>query len=274
MADHRDIFRGGVYAIETTYNRAEKSWHVHAHALVDNAKFALPKADQRVHFSGRNMRAFDLIKLALEYDWTCLWCPSLPKKSRANASEMVINGKRFEFERWVNLCYENRLKVYRAGGWKPITWLPEEEMERRRAWNLANRRVFWIKPVDDRNKACKEVLKYITKCSDFCDDPRCVREFHDAVKSTRLIQCFGSWYGVDFSTAFDTAHLAADWKGPQCACGCNEWHRMGTFFRRDVRMEADGCWYLRQPLDYNARGTIPRPRIRALAEPEPERTGD
>jgi len=290
LALHKDIFSGGVYAIETTYNQQEKSWHVHAHALVD-CIFKLPKSDERVDFAGRKMRAFDLIKLALEYDWSRIWCKGFSERFSAAPrkynkiekngdkefsarAQMAMNGERYAFEEWVRGCHENTLKCYRAGKWVPITYLPEAEMRARTAWNLANRRVFWIKPVDDRDKAVKEVLKYITKCSEFGEIPECVRQFYDATKGTRLIQCFGSWYGIDFSAEFDTRHMAADLKGAECACGLNEWHRIGLFLRRDVEMEADGRWYLRRCFDHTAHGTLVRPTIRALAEREKERTGD
>ena len=171
LAQHKE-FIGGVYAIETTYNRTETGWHVHAHVLVD-AVSALPQKDWRVEFAGRNMPAFTLIKLALEYDWSRLWIKALPKLPRVNASIMTREGERFDFEQWARDCQANALKEWRDGGWKPIRGTSQlAELKRRTDWNIGHRRVIWIKPVDDRNKAAKEVLKYITKCADFCDRRR------------------------------------------------------------------------------------------------------
>jgi hypothetical protein len=279
---HKEMFSGGIYAIETTFNRTDQGWHLHAHILVD-ATFALPSKEQRVDFAGSNMPAFTLIKLALEYDWSQLWCGrktiklangktktitwDYGQKIRANANVDAVLGARFDFENWVRSCFENRLKVYRNKQWIEIPWLTPEEREERTAWNRANRRVMWIKPVDDRERAAKEVLKYITKSADFCDNAGAVKLFCDATRNARMVQTFGSWYGVNFDADFDTRHMD-DWGKLQCACGVNHWERMGVFRFRDVEMSEDGRWYLRRTIDHNSRGTVPRPTIRAL---EPRR---
>jgi hypothetical protein len=272
FAQHKEMFGGGVYSLETTFNRVEKTWHVHGHALVD-ASYSLPANDQRVEFAGRNLPAFTYIKMALEFDWSRLWCKSLPKRPRKNARREVMDGERWEFERWVRASWANSLKERRGRDVVPIEGLSESEMRARTEWNKANRRVMSIRPVDDREKAVKEVLKYITKCSEFVDLPDAIVEFHEATRGARLIQTFGSWYGIDFAADFDTKHLD-DWGHmPQCACGVNEWQRMGIFQRRDVRMETDGRWFLQSHYDHNARGTLARPRIRVLSTSE-LRTGD
>ena len=262
IANHEEMFKGGVYAIETTFNRKEKTWHLHAHALVD-ASFALPKLDQRVNFAGRNMPVFTYLKLALEYDWSSLWIKALTKKPRKNASKNTVQSARLDFEWWARSCHDNRLKEYRHGEWMPIRGLSASEIRKRTEWNQANRRVMWIKPVDDRDRAAKEVLKYITKSADFCDLPYAVKAFHAATRGARLIQTFGSWYGVNFDADFDTRHLE-DWRNPKCACGLNAWERIGVVHRRDVVMEKDGRWYLDRAFDHNSAGTVPRPTIRAL----------
>lgn len=262
IKSHPEMFKGGVYAIETTYNRTEKTWHIHAHVLVD-ATYAFPKVDQRVTFAGRNMPAFTYMKMALEFDWTRLWVKTFPKKPRKNAKKNVLDGERWEFERWTRSCFDNALKTKRGGEWMPIPGLSASEIRMRTEWNAANRRNIWIKPVDDRTKAAKEVLKYITKSADFCDLPEAVKLFYDATRGARLIQTFGSWYGVNFETDFDTRHLD-DWKNPQCACGLNHWERMGIFRARDVEMSEDGRWFVKRTIDHNSRGTVPRPTIRAL----------
>ena len=261
---HPEMFLGGVYAIETTYNRVEKTWHLHAHALVDGT-FALPAKEQRIDFAGRNMPAFTYLKLALEFDWSRMWCKALPKKPRKNANVDTLLGERFDFETWVRSCFANRLKVWNAkrGEWMPIQGLSAEEMQRRTDWNAANRRVMWIKPVDDRERAAKEVLKYITKCADFCDDSTAVKLFYDATRGARLMQTFGSWYGVNFDTDFDTRHME-DCGKLECACGTNHWERVGIFRFRDVEPGEAGRWYLKRTIDHNLGGTVPRPTIRAL----------
>ena len=284
IAQHKEI-KGGVYSIETTYNRRQATWHVHAHILIDSA-FALPVSSQRVTLNGRDMPAFTFIKCALEFDWlkTSLKTSSgAGKIPRKNAGALTIDGSRFVFETWMGDCSLNSVREWQpwrdpetgnwTGHWIPITSLPPAELARRQEWNRNNRRVIDVRPVTDRDKAVKEVLKYITKSSEFIDVPEAIIKFHDATKGARLIQTFGSWYGVDFSTDFDTKHLD-DWNHmPPCACGVNEWQRMGIFQRRDVRFAEGGRCYLKSHHDYNARGTVARPTIRALSTPE-ERTGD
>lgn len=266
LAQHKEMFFGGVYAIETTYNRTQKTWHVHAHVLVD-ASYILPGKDQRVEFAGRNMRAFDYIKLALEYDWTRLWTDALGKKPRKNSGKNVFDGERFAFEEWVRECRLNSLLEYdpRLKKYLPITGLSPAEMRKRSEWNQKHRRAIWIKPVTDREKAAKEVLKYITKSAEFCDLADAVEAFHDATKGARLIQTFGSWYGVDLDTKTDASH-PEDWGELRCFCGDNWFVRMGVFHKRDVRMDAEGRWRLHRVFDHNSGSTVARPTIRALDE--------
>ena len=271
------IFRGGVYAIETTYNRREKTWHVHAHVMVD-AACALPSADWKVEFAGRKMRAFDLLKLAIEFDWTRMWVAGhkhrpasafdFGKAPRKNAAQMTKEGERATFEWWVKDSFANATMEYsfRQKKWVPMS-LPAAEMQAREQWNKLNRRVVWIKAVTDRDKAVKEILKYITKSADFSDLKECVEAFHDATKSARMIQTFGSWYGVKLDTASDAAH-PEQWGELKCSCGENLWARTGLLHRHDVKMDAQGQWHPNKRVFFNCRsgGTVARPTIRALDE--------
>lgn len=271
LAQHKSQFHGGLYAIETTYNRAEKSWHIHAHVLVDAAS-SLPRSDEFVDFGGRRMLLFTLNKMVVEFDWTRLWAKHLGKMPRRNANGPTRDGELYEFESWVEGCFENRTREFRNGRWQEIEWLSASELQRRRKWNRENRRVLDIRPVTDRVKAVKEVLKYITKSSDFIDLPEAVIAFYEATRGARLIQTWGSCYGLDLTVEFDTAH-PEDWSRLECACGSNHWERFGVLYRRDVYMEASGQWRPRPEFAHNPRGTVPRPTIRALEAPE-ERTGD
>lgn len=266
------LFRGGVYAIETTYSRAENSWHVHAHVLADAVR-TLPKKNEGAGcLAGRRMMAFTRLKMELEFCWSRLWIKGLGKATRANASKISLEAERGDFEFWARGCAENRTREFRGGEWRDIDWLPEAELDRRRAWNRANRRVLDIRGVDDRVKAVKEVLKYITKSSDFIRLKECVIAFYEATRGARLIQTWGSCYGIDLTVEFDTSH-PEDWSHMECTCGSNHWERFGVLYRRDVAMDASGRWRPRPELTHNPRGTVPRPTIRALDAPE-ERNGD
>lgn len=272
LAQHKEQFRGGLYAIETTYNRAEESWHIHAHVLTDAARPLPTKREGFGFLAGREMSAFNRLKAELEFDWTRLWVKNLGAVPRENASRESLSNDRYTFENWARACSENRTREFVNGEWRDIAWLPAAELEHRRAWNRANRRILDIRPVTDRVKAVKEVLKYITKSSDFLDLPECVIAFYEATRGARLIQTWGTCYGVDLAVEFDTRH-PEDWSHLECACGCNHWERFGVLCRRDVRMDASGQWRPRPEFNHNPRGTVPRPTIRALEAPE-ERNGD
>lgn len=266
IAQHKSWIKGGVYSLETTYNRREKTWHIHCHILMDAAS-SLPSKKDKVDLAGQRVYAFTAIKLRLEFDWLRLWSNRRGKAARSDAGTMRKAGDTYLFEEWVRDGRQMRLKEWRDGSYRAIEGLSASAMKARTEWNAENRRVIDLRPVTDRDGAAREVLKYITKCADFCDLPEAVEQFWNAVKGARLIQTFGSWYGAKFDTAFDPEHMD-DWGEMKCTCGLNMWERMGVFSRDDVEMDEAGRWHLRHPLNHRCRGTVPRPTIRALNAPE------
>jgi hypothetical protein len=270
LAGYKGFIRGGVYSLETTYNRAEKTWHIHAHVLAD-ACSSLPPAAQKLNLAGRDGYAFLAIKLQMEYDWLRMWGSQWGKPKRANAAQMDLDGERYDFERWIRMGREMAVTEFdwRTKKWVPITGLPPDVLKMRTEWNKKNRRVVDVRPVRDREGAAREVLKYITKSADFCDLPEAVEPFCDAVKGARLIQTFGTWYGAKFDTDFDPEHLD-DWGERKCSCGLNMWEKIGVLYRRDVEMDEAGRWHVKRSLIQHSRGTVPRPTIRALDAREEE----
>lgn len=266
IAEHKAWIQGGVYSLETTYNRREKTWHIHCHILADVCS-SLPTKAEKVDLAGERVYAFQAIKLKLEFDWLRLWGGAWGKKARKSSSKMRAEGDTFTFEEWVRVGRQMRIKEWKDGAFRPIEGISQKAIEVRSRWNAENRRVVHIKPVDDREKAAFEVLKYITKVADFSDLPEAVEPFCNAVKGARLIQTFGTWYGVKLDEEPDPAD-PADWGNFECSCGLNMWERMGVFYRRDVAMDAAGRWHLIASLDHRCRGTVPRPTIRALGAPE------
>ncbi len=261
--------KGGVYALETTFNRKERSWHIHCHILADLVS-ALPSKLVRTRLAGSNVYSFTAMKLKLEFDWLRLTGSAWGKKPRKDADPMKRNGETFNFERWVSMGREMSLREWRDGGFKPIEGLSDVERARRTQWNRLNRRVVDLRPVTDRERAANEVLKYLTKVANFSDLPEAVEPFMNAVRSARLIQTFGTWYGpkIDLAVEFDPEHFD-DWSAMQCACGLNCWERMGVFYRDEVEMDASGRWHLNPRIQHTCRGTVPRPTVRALeAVPE------
>ena len=255
--------QGGVYSLETTYNRKEKTWHVHAHILADVAT-SLPDSSVKTNLAGKRICTFTAIKLKMEFDWLRLWGCAWGKAPRKDAKQSVRDGETYTFEEWVRIGRDNAVKYrdYQQKKNIPLDLSPEE-FARRHAWNKENRRLVDVRPVTDRDGAAREVLKYITKVAAFSDIAEAVEPFCNAVRGARLIQTFGSWYGVKIDDAPD-AEQPKDWGELKCTCGLNIWERMGVFYRRDVVMEPDGRWRLKAPLDHRCRGTVPRPTIRAL----------
>ncbi|HEX3892859.1 MAG TPA: protein rep [Terracidiphilus sp.] len=273
IAEHKRWFKGGVYSLETTYNRREKTWHLHVHILAD-ADCPLPSKSERRTLAGNRLYAFTKLKLELEFDWLRLWTGDWSKPCRMDSGQMRHAGDVYQFEQWYRGTLANKVREwdYFTKSYKRAAGLSDAEFEARTEWNRRNRRMVHIRPVDDRDKAAAEVLKYITKGAQFSDSPDAIEEFMDAVKGARLIQTFGTWYGAKFDTVFDPEHMD-DWGEMKCACGLNHWERMGVFYRKDVYLEADGRWRIRSEVfNRHIGGTVPRPTIRAL-EPEGEATG-
>lgn len=263
---HKAWILGGVYSLETTFNRQQKTWHIHVHILADVSS-PLPPKTEKTMLAGQRVCMFTAIKLRLEYDWVRLWTDHLGKAARKNASQMRREGDAYDFDEWVTAGREMRVREWTPLGYRRIPDLSEAEFARRTAWNIRNRRVVDVRPVEDRDGAVKEVLKYITKCADFSDTPEAVEMFAEAVRGSRLIQTFGSWYGVKLDEK-PNPNEPRDWGDFKCSCGCNMWRRMGIFHRRDVSMDSHGRWWLTRIHNWQSAGTVARPTIRALDERE------
>ncbi len=262
ISQKKGWIRGGVYALETTYNRQQKTWHLHCHILADLAS-ALPGKQDKVTIRGKRMCRFTAMKRRLEFDWLRLWRSDLGKHPRENASKDAVLADVSRFEDWLEVGERMRTKEFRGGRLLPIEGLSPREFAARTEWNRQYRRVVHIKPVDDREKAALEVLKYITKVAAFSDLPEAIEPFMNAVRGARLIQTFGSWYGVDLSGETDDEPAHSDL---HCACGCNDWKRMGLFNRENIEFDVTtGQYFLKLPFDHNSRGTVHRPTIRALS---------
>jgi hypothetical protein len=255
--------KGGVYALETTFNRAEKTWHIHCHMLADLA-CPLPPKSERTPVSGKLIFSFTALKLKLEFDWLRLTESAWDKIPRKDADPAKRNGEVDRFEQWVRLGRENSLKEWRNGSLSSVVGISDGERESRTRWNRDNRRVIDVRPVTARDKAANEVLKYLTKVSNFSDMPSAVEPFMKAVRGARLIQTFGTWYGVKYDPAveFDPDNFE-DWGEMKCNCGANTWERMGVFYRSDVEMDVSGRWQLGRHIDHTCRGTV-RSNIRGL----------
>ena len=282
-AQHKEDLKGGMTAIETTYSRTLKSWHVHAHSLVDLTKPLPSKHAAKVDFFGKKVLPFIALKWRWEYDWLCLWNGKWGKMPSRKQPKIGVqkwkdswDGYWFKFGEWVRA--KRAHSTLWAKQWDGTHYvlrqdLTECEIERYRmleAWNSRNTIVIDIRPVTDREKVVKEVLKYITKVADFGHNPEAVEEFCNATRGVRMVQTWGSWYGVDLETVFDPAHLD-DWGAiPPCACGQNAWENVGVLYRHQVAMDSGGRWLVKRPWAHNCAGMHLRPTIRVWPTPESE----
>jgi uncharacterized protein YecT (DUF1311 family) len=214
--------KGGILAIETTFNNqpesgSYRSWHVHAHMLFDGAT-ALPVCRCRDRITDERtgkMRLrhavkceFVCFKRRIEFDWLCV----------TQGSKRGERWRPADFDYWFARTIE--------GNWR--------DAAARDKWNRSNRRTVDVRRVKNRKKAAFEVLKYATKAAHFADVPAAVNEFIDATKGARMLQTFGTWYGFKFDDDVNTwAHL-------ECGCGCNEFERIGVFYREGVEHDASG----------------------------------
>lgn len=284
IATRKEWIRGGVYSIETTYNRTEKTWHMHAHILADVSTTLPTTRDRKVDVCGKMVLPFTALKWKLEFEWLCLWepkewgrMPSIDPPKTMTAKRIAKWASAWEryrqqYDAWVLSKRDNSTKwakVWDGARFKLRTDLSPAEQRayaKQSAWNAKHTRVIDVRPVLDRDGAAREVLKYITKVADFGDLPEAVEQFCDAVKGARLIQTFGTWYGAQFDTAFDPDHLD-DWGEMKCSCGLNCWERVGIFHRGDVEMDESGRWHLKRALEHAQVGTVAHPTIRAGDRP-------
>ena len=270
---HPEI-RGGIYSLETTYNRIEKTWHIHAHLLCDLAAPLPPKMVTDAHgethknmieLAGAKVYEFKARKMRYEFDWLRLWGMKWGKACRKNADFQRRMGDEYIFEEWVRATREHEINRWCALRRRYVVnaKLPAAELARRSDWNRENRRLVNIKPVDDREGATREVLKYITKGAAFSDLPKVVEEFIDATRGARLVSTFGSWYGVKIDSEDPDPNKPQDWRQLLCSCGV-KYKRIGCFRFQDLRLDSLGRWLLKAPLHDNSAGTVARPTIRAL----------
>jgi len=259
---------GGVYAIETTFSGYDHSWHPHGHVLADLNHPLPPKyievkgrrRENKVDFFGKRVWAFIPLKMRLEFEWVQLttggkWgskpAADPPAKSwKAKAKWQAARAKHEElFEKWVRAAREHSTYHFtvKAGRRRRVpkpdlTDAQLAEYERCRRWNAVHRRAVDIRPVKDRDDACAEVLKYITKVAGFSRNDRAVETFCNATRGLRMVQTFGSFYGFDLAASFDPQHLD-DWGKRECVCGLNVWEKDPRIAHRgDVYMEPTGRW--------------------------------
>lgn len=159
LKQQKAFLLGGVYSIEVTRNKRERTWHPHVHILVDIA-------DPRQKLPWRE---FAERKWRLEFEWF-----------------LLTQGKRKGARRWSSADWEEW-----CGG--------RDASARLRGPSAGvHRRVLDLRPVTRDRKAAFEVLKYMSKAASFIGDADALRQLLVAIRGVRQIQTFGSCYGFSF----------------------------------------------------------------------------
>lgn len=261
---------GGVYAIETTYRKPHQPqtpWHPHLHALA-SAATPLPQCDcGRCNRCGRWIGTERDQKSVCRcgghaawrwhrYDDTGSWakchkveCAFIRFFRGLEFAWFLATGGRKErwspasFNQWFNRT-------------EPSFWRSESD---RKQWDSRNRRIIYIQRVKDREKACFEVVKYVTKTADFAHDHHAVKEYFTASRGARMLQTFGTWYGLKLDPDVNKGAPSAEnsWRGLACDCGKNEFERYGKVYFEAVRMDKTGRWLLRDSIFKNRRAESP-----------------
>jgi hypothetical protein len=201
---------GGVYSIEVTFNREERTWHPHLHILFDSP--------YRIALSPSKFR---LLKRRLEFAWL------MSTDSSA--------GKRFPMPKASRKANLGQRKNARFLAWNEET----AHHPKGDPWNQKNRRVVDLRNVEDGDGAVYEVIKYISKSNRFLDVPEAVERYLRAVRGVRIIQTFGTFYKFKFPENVEHTVKVS------CPCGTNDYVHAGVFGLGNVYQSESGTWFLK-----------------------------
>lgn len=86
-----------------------------------------------------------------------------------------------------------------------------------------------------------------------------MKEYFTASKGARMLQTFGSWYGLKLDPDVNKGMPAAEnnWGSLKCDCGKNEFERFGKVYSSAVKMDKSGMWLLRDEIFKDRRTESP-----------------
>jgi hypothetical protein len=215
---NKAFLRGGLYTIEVTYNRQEKTWHPHLH-IVLNAPWPT---------RGMKRAAFLTMKRALEFSWLRITSPEVRKVYRRN-----------EYVRWNNETSQHEpgsdwnQKYRRVVDIRPVKNNSSAVYELIKYISKTNRFV-------DLPDAVEMFLRSVRGV-------RVIQTFGSFYNFKMEVPMTKADLEALAASGISTGNIpvgAASFL--RCDCGKNEFHRIGVFSMSDVEMDKDGRWLIRQ----------------------------
>jgi hypothetical protein len=209
------LLRGGLYSVEVTYNRAEKTFHPHLHILFDS-----PWPVRGVARS-----TFLTIKKTLEFDWLRITSPEAKRVFRRN-----------EYQRWNKEAAQQE----RGSDWnkryrrvvdiRPVQKGDGAVYEVIKYISKTNRFLDLAEAVEPYLRAIRGVRVLQTFGSFY--------NFKMEVPVTQAEVEEMAAAGIDAAPVKASTFL-------HCECGMNHFERIGVFSMADVEMDVDGRWLIR-----------------------------
>ena len=211
------FLRGGLYTIEVTFNREEKTWHPHLHIVFD-----APWPTR-----GMKREAFLTMKRTLEFSWLRTTSPEARKVFRRN-----------EYVRW----NRETAQLVQGSDWNRRY---RRVVDIRPVKNDSSAVYELIKYISKTNRFL-----------DLPDAIEMFLRAIRGVRVTQAFGSFYNFKMEVPITEKDTEALAASGMETgnipigaasflRCGCGKNEFHRIGVFGMSDVEMDEDGRWLIR-----------------------------
>lgn len=212
---NKTFLRGGLYSIEVTYNRAERTWHPHLHIVFD-APWPT---------SGMKRNTFLLMKRTLEFSWLRITSPDARKVFRRN-----------EYERWQREAAKQ---------------VPGSDWNQRYRRVVDIRPVRGESAVYEVIKYVSKTNRFLDLPEAVEPFLRAIR----GVRVLQTFGCFYNFRMEAPITKEEIEELAAAGieTAPvtgaasflRCGCGANKFERLGVFCMNDVEMDKDGRWLIR-----------------------------
>lgn len=204
------FLRGGVYAIEATFNRLTRTWHPHLHIIFDSP----------YRLSGISRATFVEAKLRLEFSWV-----------RITSSSTRRVFKKSEFARWRTETSQHR----KGSPWNKIY---------RRVLDLRA-----VKRGDGAANECIKYITKTTRFLDIPEAVEEFLIAVRGVRVTQSFGTYYNWKLEEEDEPIKTEAVLGEivlqrQSYLRCECGQNQFLGIGLFSESRVLQQADGRWII------------------------------